>query len=1140
MSFDAGSIESRATLDTTEWFASVTKLRAEGRKLAGERFSPKVGADTGEGDAKILRFRQRITEATRPASVRLTVDNARALLALEPVAERLDDMRNRITTARVDASTQKAKDKLDDLDLRLRSIGRIVSKPRVSVEGVETAKLQLDRLELQLARLNRERINPGGRGGGGGALGGLASHAPGGFGLAIGAGLPIIAPVAGLAAGAVSSLLTPTVAGGIGGGLFAKTASSSYQTLSTDLKNLTTLQKRYNSATTNKTRLAALNAEKKAWAALSPEERKAATNLHGLDATWTGFQKKLQPQSFKLLATGTDIARKGLKLLTPDVKAAGNTIDHLAASADKALGDPFWKQFFGDFLPNETHRALHTLGTDLGLVLTGLGHLSEKFAPLGHDLERDMTHLATQFDRWTQGAGPGRFVDWVQKNGPSVVKDIEGIGRGIGGIAKGLSPIGTVELDALGGIGNFLGDVAADDPKLITALGVAFLSVAGGLKAIAAVKGITEILGAIKGVRSGGIKGIVGSAAGGMGPCCCGPGGGGGPVGGGGKTVSEGETAGKEAGGSSAARSLLTKLGIRTGSAAGDLAVGTLVVAPIIRAVLPGSIPDPLLSDQAYRVAHSTGAQHKIAAQQLGMIGNSGFPQDQGNINAIVANVQKYGSPQQLADLQKLAGQYHTVAVALGDVVSLQDSAANAINNYKAGLEAAGTPISKINGLVATYAHTLKGIPPNVITKVVAQSSAAEAALRRLLALRQQLKGDVAMHVITASTAGKLGSGQLLHSMGGPIYGPGTATSDSIPARLSTGEFVMRASAVRHYGVGTLAAMNWYAGGGPVLPPWYAAGQHPSPNVSTSSSSRAPSRTAVGNVLAGIINFAGLSFLSDLKSTEHAIRSGITQMIDRLNNAVRDKYLSSDAMLVKELRAAQGPLVALAQQELVVGKSLSAAQTTLSNLRSQAASTRSGTLSNYQGLGDLSQMPNVNSVGGFISVLHQQDKLGRSFSRNLGILRKKGLSKTEYDQLESQGPGAVGSIVALLATASRGQIHTINSETGLLSGLGRSTGAASAQFLFGGRIAAAKATVTADRALLHALRGDQRRIADLLEKLITNGLNDHETHRLLKELGAEIRQSSHDTGHAVGAALNGGAHHAHAVRRVTPYSAAKF
>lgn len=53
---------------------------------------------------------------------------------------------------------------------------------------------------------------------------------------------------------------------------------------------------------------------------------------------------------------------------------------------------------------------------------------------------------------------------------------------------------------------------------------------------------------------------------------------------------------------------------------------------------------------------------------------------------------------------------------------------------------------------------------------------------------------------------------------GGLIRGPGTSTSDSIDARLSDGEYVIRARAVDHYGVGTFDRLNAmrFAKGGPV------------------------------------------------------------------------------------------------------------------------------------------------------------------------------------------------------------------------------------------------------------------------------------------------------------------------------------
>jgi len=54
---------------------------------------------------------------------------------------------------------------------------------------------------------------------------------------------------------------------------------------------------------------------------------------------------------------------------------------------------------------------------------------------------------------------------------------------------------------------------------------------------------------------------------------------------------------------------------------------------------------------------------------------------------------------------------------------------------------------------------------------------------------------------------------------GGPVRGPGTRTSDSIPAMLSNGEYVVRASAVDKYGVDFLDRVNAhrYAGGGKVF-----------------------------------------------------------------------------------------------------------------------------------------------------------------------------------------------------------------------------------------------------------------------------------------------------------------------------------
>jgi len=56
------------------------------------------------------------------------------------------------------------------------------------------------------------------------------------------------------------------------------------------------------------------------------------------------------------------------------------------------------------------------------------------------------------------------------------------------------------------------------------------------------------------------------------------------------------------------------------------------------------------------------------------------------------------------------------------------------------------------------------------------------------------------------------------YASGGHVRGPGGPKSDTIPAMLSNGEFVMNADATKRIGIDRLMAMNHYADGGPVSP----------------------------------------------------------------------------------------------------------------------------------------------------------------------------------------------------------------------------------------------------------------------------------------------------------------------------------
>lgn len=59
-----------------------------------------------------------------------------------------------------------------------------------------------------------------------------------------------------------------------------------------------------------------------------------------------------------------------------------------------------------------------------------------------------------------------------------------------------------------------------------------------------------------------------------------------------------------------------------------------------------------------------------------------------------------------------------------------------------------------------------------------------------------------------------MGAGE--HALGGLVTGPGSGTSDSIPAMLSSGEYVINAASASRIGIGRLDALNHFAEGGAV------------------------------------------------------------------------------------------------------------------------------------------------------------------------------------------------------------------------------------------------------------------------------------------------------------------------------------
>ncbi len=119
---------------------------------------------------------------------------------------------------------------------------------------------------------------------------------------------------------------------------------------------------------------------------------------------------------------------------------------------------------------------------------------------------------------------------------------------------------------------------------------------------------------------------------------------------------------------------------------------------------------------------------------------------------------------------------------------------------------------AKVDGFLQ-YAQALK----RVSVGYQSDTESEEQTKQRLLALAKQWAQYLQVPVTyvatntpdTARADGLIDPATLpAKAAGGLLRGPGTGTSDSILARVSNGEFVMRAAAVRHYGPQLLSQLN--------------------------------------------------------------------------------------------------------------------------------------------------------------------------------------------------------------------------------------------------------------------------------------------------------------------------------------------
>lgn len=188
----------------------------------------------------------------------------------------------------------------------------------------------------------------------------------------------------------------------------------------------------------------------------------------------------------------------------------------------------------------------------------------------------------------------------------------------------------------------------------------------------------------------------------------------------------------------------------------------------------------------------SQGAFYAAAAAAAKLDGRTkDFEKYQKSAEQFLARAEKFAEQSGNADIVEAVGNEQARMIEQQAAAKLAESKA-----LEAQAEAQADILAKLD--IDLDALKLKAATVEIKVDITNAEAAIAALQQKMASLSPQQ--TIAADINSAGLGG--------FARGGRISGPGSGTSDSILARVSNGEYVVRAAAVSHYGTGLLSAIN--------------------------------------------------------------------------------------------------------------------------------------------------------------------------------------------------------------------------------------------------------------------------------------------------------------------------------------------
>ncbi|MEU0035124.1 phage tail protein [Streptomyces sp. NPDC006333] len=352
----------------------------------------------------------------------------------------------------------------------------------------------------------------------------------------------------------------------------------------------------------------------------------------------------------------------------------------------------------------------------------------------------------------------------------------------------------------------------------------------------------------------------------------------------------------------------------------------------------------------------------------------------------------------------------------------------------------------------------------------------------------RSVSGGKSVHDMVGATGGLYTGkgGGFRYADGGPVRGPGTGTSDDVPAPwLSNGEFVIKAAAVQKYGEKFLHRVN--------------DGQFEGPKFAKGGKVTQAEKDARSS-LRGQFGISAFGRAAGYQRTpfEHNLGApaDLPSLVTSLNTARGEIKAGTrggtESRLLRQLDSVGKSLIKYDKQLNAVNKSLETAKSKLSDLKNSAAQLSDSVKSNILSSSNITKGA---SGGGPVTVasimgasVEGRDK-AQAFANALKGLKSKGLDKGLLQDIASAGVEGGGLETAgALMGASASEISSLNTLRSQTVTYAKQAGGTTADAVYGAAIKAQTATVAKLQKSQDKLEKTMAHLAKVMEKSISRAI----------------------------------------------------